>query len=62
MRRLRRRGRCPCAAPHPCPAPPAPPPSFYTTDFDEIDEIFNLKKNPNLPMDELDAMLAEFRK
>lgn len=37
-------------------------PRFYTTDFDEVDEIFNLKKNPNLPMEELDAMLEEFRK
>ena len=44
------------------PSPLAPPPSFYTTDFDEVDEIFNLKKNPNLPMEELDAMLEEFRK
>lgn len=44
--------------------PPAPTSlrSFYTTDFDEVDEIFNLKKNPNLPMEELDAMLEEFRK
>jgi hypothetical protein len=35
---------------------------FYTTDFDEMDEIFNLEKNPNLPMAELEAMLSEFRK
>ena len=61
-----------CGRPAPPPAaaalrahrPPSPPPapSFYTTDFDEVDDIFNLKKNPNLPMEELDAMLEEFRK
>lgn len=27
-----------------------------------MDEIFNLEKNPNLPMEELTAMLEEFRK
>jgi hypothetical protein len=27
-----------------------------------VDEIFNLEKNPNLPMEELTAMLEEFRK
>ncbi|KAL4448635.1 hypothetical protein ABPG75_005854 [Micractinium tetrahymenae] len=37
-------------------------PRFYTTDFDEVDEIFNLEKNPNLPMEELTAMLEEFRR
>ncbi|EFN56109.1 hypothetical protein CHLNCDRAFT_48731 [Chlorella variabilis] len=37
-------------------------PRFYTTDFDEVDDIFNLEKNPNLPMEELTAMLEEFRK
>jgi magnesium-protoporphyrin IX monomethyl ester (oxidative) cyclase len=37
-------------------------PRFYTTDFDETDEIFNLEKNPNLPMEELTAMLEEFRR
>ena len=33
----------------------------YTTDFDEMEELFSLEKNPNLKMDELEAMLAEFR-
>ncbi len=58
-----------CGRPPPPPALRSPPcrpsvcpRSFYTTDFDEVDEIFNLKKNPNLPMEELDAMLEEFRK
>lgn len=37
-------------------------PRFYTTDFDEVDEIFNLEKNPDLPMEELTAMLEEFRR
>lgn len=36
--------------------------SFYTTDFDEMEELFSLEKNPNLPMEELEAMLAEFRR
>ena len=37
-------------------------PRFYTTNFDEMDEIFSLEKNPNLPMEELTAILEEFRK
>lgn len=36
-------------------------PRFYTTDFDEMEELFSLEKNPNLEMDEFDAMLREFR-
>lgn len=36
-------------------------PRFYTTDFDEMEEMFSLKKNPNLPMEELEAMLKEFK-
>ena len=24
---------------------------FYTTDFDEMEELFSLELNPNLPMD-----------
>eukprot|EP00890_Picochlorum_soloecismus_P003880 jgi/Picsp_1/4493/NSC_06714-R1_copper target 1 protein len=37
-------------------------PRFYTTDFDEMADLFDLNKNPNLRMDELEAMLAEFRR
>jgi len=36
-------------------------PRFYTTNFEEMEELFSLEKNPNLRMDELDACLAEFR-
>jgi len=36
--------------------------SFYTTDFDEMSDMFDLKKNPNLNMEELDSMLNEFRR
>ena len=36
-------------------------PRFYTTDFDEMEELFSLEKNPNLNMDEFDAMLSEFK-
>lgn len=36
-------------------------PRFYTTDFDEMEEMFSLEKNPNLPMEELEAMLKEFK-
>ncbi|KAK9837644.1 hypothetical protein WJX74_002026 [Apatococcus lobatus] len=35
-------------------------PRFYTTDFDQMEEMFNLEKNPTLPMDEFEAMLSEF--
>lgn len=63
----RRRGVLlpPLAGAHATPRPPLPMlsfPSFYTTDFDEVDEIFNLEKNPDLPMEELTAMLEEFRR
>eukprot|EP00889_Picochlorum_renovo_P006608 jgi/Picre1/33638/NNA_001118.t1 len=37
-------------------------PRFYTTDFDEMADLFDLDKNPNLRMDELEAMLNEFRR
>jgi magnesium-protoporphyrin IX monomethyl ester (oxidative) cyclase len=36
-------------------------PRFYTTDFDEMDRLFSQEINPNLRMDEIDAMLEEFR-
>ena len=36
-------------------------PRFYTTDFDEMEELFSLERNPGLPMDEFDAMLSEFK-
>jgi magnesium-protoporphyrin IX monomethyl ester (oxidative) cyclase len=36
-------------------------PRFYTTDFDEMERLFSLKLNPDLPMAELEACLAEFR-
>ncbi|KAG1657673.1 hypothetical protein FOA52_013767 [Chlamydomonas sp. UWO 241] len=36
-------------------------PRFYTTDFDEMDRMFNLDLNPNLNMAELECMLAEFK-
>jgi magnesium-protoporphyrin IX monomethyl ester (oxidative) cyclase len=36
-------------------------PRFYTTDFDEMEQLFSLELNPNLPMEEFEAMLAEFR-
>ena len=61
-RRRRRPAFCRAA---PLTSPPLPPlqsSRFYTTDFDEVDAIFNLESNPNLPMEELEAMLEEFRK
>jgi magnesium-protoporphyrin IX monomethyl ester (oxidative) cyclase len=36
-------------------------PRFYTTDFDEMEQLFSQKLNPNLDMAELEAMLAEFK-
>jgi magnesium-protoporphyrin IX monomethyl ester (oxidative) cyclase len=36
-------------------------PRFYTTDFDEMEQLFSQDLNPNLDMAELEAMLAEFR-
>eukprot|EP00208_Stichococcus_sp_RCC1054_P002783 CAMPEP_0206138428 /NCGR_PEP_ID=MMETSP1473-20131121/3318_1 /ASSEMBLY_ACC=CAM_ASM_001109 /TAXON_ID=1461547 /ORGANISM="Stichococcus sp, Strain RCC1054" /LENGTH=410 /DNA_ID=CAMNT_0053531865 /DNA_START=169 /DNA_END=1401 /DNA_ORIENTATION=+ len=36
-------------------------PRFYTTDFDEMEQLFSQDLNPNLDMAELEAMLAEFK-
>jgi len=36
-------------------------PRFYTTNFEEMEELYSLQKNPDLRMDELEALLAEFR-
>lgn len=36
-------------------------PRFYTTDFDMMEEMFSLDKNPGLKMEEFDAMLKEFK-
>ena len=36
-------------------------PRFYTTDFDEMEELFSLERNPGLPMEEFEAMLSEFK-
>eukprot|EP00892_Ulva_mutabilis_P000427 jgi/Ulvmu1/10385/UM061_0069.1 len=36
-------------------------PRFYTTDFDEMEELFSRELNPNLDMDEIDAVVNEFR-
>lgn len=36
-------------------------PRFYTTDFDEMEQLFSLEKNPDLNMAEIDAVLAEFK-
>lgn len=33
----------------------------YTTDFDEMEQLFSLEKNPDLNMEELEAMLSEFK-
>ncbi len=33
-------------------------PRFYTTDFDEMEQLFSLKLNPNLPMEELEVRLV----
>ena len=30
-------------------------PRFYTTDFDEMEQLFSLELNPNLPMEELEV-------
>eukprot|EP00798_Chlamydomonas_sp_ICE-L_P001364 gene1364-32727_t len=37
-------------------------PRFYTTDFAEMEEMFSLEKNPDLPMEELTACLKEFQR
>jgi len=36
-------------------------PRFYTTDFDEMEQLFSQDLNPNLDMSELEAMLTEFK-
>merc|ERR1711871_222482 len=36
-------------------------PRFYTTDFDEMEQLFSKEFNPNINMDEFDACLNEFR-
>lgn len=36
-------------------------PRFYTTDFDEVEQMFSKEINPNLDMTELAACLTEFR-
>ena len=37
-------------------------PRFYTTDFDEMEELFSKELNPNLNLDEVEASVEEFRK
>ena len=39
-----------------------PHPRFYTTDFDEMEQLFSKEINPNLDEDELVAILQEFRR
>jgi len=36
-------------------------PRFYTTDFDEMEQLFSQQINPNLDMVELEAMCTEFK-
>lgn len=36
-------------------------PRFYTTDFDEMEQLFNTEINKNLNMDEFEALLQEFK-
>jgi magnesium-protoporphyrin IX monomethyl ester (oxidative) cyclase len=36
-------------------------PRFYTTDFDEMEQLFKQERNPNLNLAELAACLEEFR-
>eukprot|EP00199_Chlamydomonas_sp_CCMP681_P002062 CAMPEP_0119104754 /NCGR_PEP_ID=MMETSP1180-20130426/2878_1 /TAXON_ID=3052 ORGANISM="Chlamydomonas cf sp, Strain CCMP681" /NCGR_SAMPLE_ID=MMETSP1180 /ASSEMBLY_ACC=CAM_ASM_000741 /LENGTH=408 /DNA_ID=CAMNT_0007089589 /DNA_START=98 /DNA_END=1324 /DNA_ORIENTATION=+ len=36
-------------------------PRFYTTDFEEMERLFSMELNPNLNMEEFEAMLAEFK-
>eukprot|EP00878_Enallax_costatus_P000195 GHUV01000253.1.p1 GENE.GHUV01000253.1~~GHUV01000253.1.p1 ORF type:complete len:405 (+),score=118.22 GHUV01000253.1:224-1438(+) len=36
-------------------------PRFYTTDFDEMEQLFSQQINPNLDMEELEAMCTEFK-
>lgn len=35
-------------------------PRFYTTDFEAMEELFDVRKNPNIRMDELESACAEF--
>ena len=52
----------PPRAPHITPAVPPVRLSFYTTDFEAMDDMFSLEKNPGLPMEELTAVLQELRR
>lgn len=36
-------------------------PRFYTTDFDEMEQLFNTEINKNLNQDEFEALLQEFK-
>ena len=36
-------------------------PRFYTTDFDEMEQMFNTEMNANLKQEEFDALLQEFK-
>eukprot|EP00775_Hariotina_reticulata_P003879 gene3879-4134_t len=36
-------------------------PRFYTTDFDEMEQLFSQQINPHLDMDELESMCTEFK-
>lgn len=36
-------------------------PRFYTTDFDEMEQLFNAEINKNLNMNEFEALLQEFK-
>lgn len=36
-------------------------PRFYTTDFDEMEQLFSEQLNPHLDLEELKAMLTEFK-
>lgn len=36
-------------------------PRFYTTDFDEMEQLFNTEINKNLNMGEFEALLQEFK-
>jgi magnesium-protoporphyrin IX monomethyl ester (oxidative) cyclase len=36
-------------------------PRFYTTDFDEMEQLFSQQINPSLDMEELEAMCTEFK-
>lgn len=36
-------------------------PRFYTTDFDEMEQLFNAEINKQLNQDEFDALLQEFK-